>query len=400
MKEQLAILFLLIGSTFAALGRVQAPLAEIGTSKQFRNDDGLGNYNFGYDEDHTSGGSFRRETGNALGAKEGSYGLRDADGRVRVVNYVADELGFRASISSNEPGIMPSTPAGVTIGIPQQGPVAPAVPVAAPAPAAFAAPAPAAFAAPAPAAFAAPARVTFNSAPARRPAYTPQEPVATFFLGAPSPLGIKSAPVGPQSYGVQPPLDIKAAPVGPASYGGLAASPFRASPVAPTAQPSPAPWSDMYGGLPQSPVAPGAYNPPAPATYSASPLAPTGYGPSLPAPSPFGNPVAPFSGPSVAMAAGGPPLPGPSPFGDPAAPYSGALMAMPVGHHYVYRQDNFVTLPADGRPFSTHPAPHPHPAAYPALHAGPAAHVTTSHAYSHKIAHSLGGGNHHSYRAY
>ena len=35
----------------------------------------------------------------------GSYGLRDADGRVRVVNYVADALGFRASVSTNEPGV-------------------------------------------------------------------------------------------------------------------------------------------------------------------------------------------------------------------------------------------------------------------------------------------------------
>ncbi|KAL3222528.1 hypothetical protein MRX96_004983 [Rhipicephalus microplus] len=170
-REQLGILFLLIGSTFAALGRVQAPLAEIGTSKQFRNDDGLGNYNFGYDEDHTSGGSFRRETGNALGAKEGSYGLRDADGRVRVVSYIADELGFRASISSNEPGIMPSTPAGVTISLPLQRPVTPAVPLAAPAPAGLAPL----------------AAVAFNTAPTRRPAYTPQEPEGTFFLGAPSP---------------------------------------------------------------------------------------------------------------------------------------------------------------------------------------------------------------------
>ena len=37
----------------------------------------------------------------------GSYGLRDADGRMRVVNYVADALGYRASISTNEPGVDP-----------------------------------------------------------------------------------------------------------------------------------------------------------------------------------------------------------------------------------------------------------------------------------------------------
>ncbi|KAH7948535.1 uncharacterized protein LOC119396272 [Rhipicephalus sanguineus] len=372
MKEQLTLLFLLIGSTCAALGRVRAPLAEIGTSTQFRNEDGLGNYNFGYDEDHTSGGSFRRETGTALGAKEGSYGLRDADGRVRVVSYVADELGFRASISTNEPGTMPSTPAGVNIGVPQQGPVAPAVPVAAPAPAAPALAAPT-LAAPAPAAYASPTRVAFNAAPARRPTYTPQEPVVTFFQGAPTPLDIKSAPVGPQSYGVPSPLDIKSAPVGPASYGGLAAALFGASPLAPAAHPAPAPWSGVYSGPVQSPAAPGAYRPPPPATYNASPLAPAAYGPSLPATSPFGAP---------------------------AAPFLGAPLAMPVGHHYVYRQDNFVTLPADGRPYPTHPAPHAYPSPYSSPHAGPVAHVTTSHAYSHKIAHSLGGGHHRSYTAY
>ncbi|OQR71573.1 cuticle protein 14-like, partial [Tropilaelaps mercedesae] len=31
-------------------------------------------------------------------------GLTDVDGRVRVVNYVADGLGFRAAIKTNEPG--------------------------------------------------------------------------------------------------------------------------------------------------------------------------------------------------------------------------------------------------------------------------------------------------------
>ncbi|CAN7988566.1 unnamed protein product, partial [Ixodes hexagonus] len=75
----------------------------------------VGNYNFGYDESHTSGGSFRRETGNALGVKTGSYGLMDADGRVRVVNYVADEHGFRVSVATNEPGTDVSSPAAASI---------------------------------------------------------------------------------------------------------------------------------------------------------------------------------------------------------------------------------------------------------------------------------------------
>ena len=60
---------------------------------------GLGNYNFGYNEDHATGGTFRKESGTGGHGVQGSYGLRDADGRMRTVNYVADALGFRASVS-------------------------------------------------------------------------------------------------------------------------------------------------------------------------------------------------------------------------------------------------------------------------------------------------------------
>lgn len=45
----------------------------------------------------------------------GSYGLRDADGRIRTVNYIADAAGFRATISSNEPGVESKSPADVSI---------------------------------------------------------------------------------------------------------------------------------------------------------------------------------------------------------------------------------------------------------------------------------------------
>lgn len=47
---------------------------------------------------------------------QGSYGLRTIDGRVRVVNYVADGLGFRANIQTNEPGVdQDQDPASVLI---------------------------------------------------------------------------------------------------------------------------------------------------------------------------------------------------------------------------------------------------------------------------------------------
>jgi len=89
----------------------------------------LGNYAFGYNEDHATGGTFRKEKGGP-GVQVGSYGLRDADGRVRTVNYVADALGFRASVDTNEPGVDPHQPAAATT-LNGAAPVVPAV-VAAP----------------------------------------------------------------------------------------------------------------------------------------------------------------------------------------------------------------------------------------------------------------------------
>jgi len=102
-----------------------AALVSTGASSQFRSQDNLGNYAFGYNEDHATGGTFRRETGDAHGVKVGSYGLRDADGRLRIVNYVADALGFRANIQTNEPGVEPKDPAATLINKP--GLVAPIV---------------------------------------------------------------------------------------------------------------------------------------------------------------------------------------------------------------------------------------------------------------------------------
>jgi len=89
-------------------------LLTTGQSSQFRSQDNIGNYAFGYNEDHSTGGTFRREQG-SHGVQVGSYGLRDIDGRTRVVNYVADAGGFRANIQSNEPGVEPKDPASVLI---------------------------------------------------------------------------------------------------------------------------------------------------------------------------------------------------------------------------------------------------------------------------------------------
>jgi hypothetical protein len=113
-----AIVLALVG--YAAAGVVQygAPvgvgLLTSGTSSQFRSQDNIGNYAFGYNEDHSTGGTFRREQGGP-GVMVGSYGLRDIDGRTRVVNYVADAGGYRANIQTNEPGVEPKDPAAVLI---------------------------------------------------------------------------------------------------------------------------------------------------------------------------------------------------------------------------------------------------------------------------------------------
>jgi len=93
-----------------------------GQSWQYRKQDGWGNYAFGYNEQHNdawgSGGSSRDEKGDSWGNKEGSYSLNVGDGRQRIVKYVADGAGFRASIKTNEPGIVASNPAAVDINTP------------------------------------------------------------------------------------------------------------------------------------------------------------------------------------------------------------------------------------------------------------------------------------------
>ncbi|XP_025017786.1 uncharacterized protein LOC107367698 isoform X2 [Tetranychus urticae] len=61
-------------------------------------------YDFGYDvKDKDGAQAFRKESGDAKSLK-GSYGIRDVDGRLRIVRYVADEKGFRAKVETNEPG--------------------------------------------------------------------------------------------------------------------------------------------------------------------------------------------------------------------------------------------------------------------------------------------------------
>ena len=107
--------FIAVASASTLIAPAAIPAAvSTGVSSQYRSQNSVGDYTFGYNEDHPSGGSFRREAGNLAG-KTGSYGLRDIDGRTRIVNYVADAAGFRASIQTNEPGVEPKDPAATLI---------------------------------------------------------------------------------------------------------------------------------------------------------------------------------------------------------------------------------------------------------------------------------------------
>lgn len=102
------------GLAGGAYGGPAVSLVPTGQSSQFRSEDNYGNFQFGYDESHATGGSSRREEGSGH-VRRGSYSLSDADGRRRTVDYVADETGFHADVKTNEPGVEPRDPADVLI---------------------------------------------------------------------------------------------------------------------------------------------------------------------------------------------------------------------------------------------------------------------------------------------
>ncbi|XP_064468543.1 adult-specific rigid cuticular protein 15.7-like [Ornithodoros turicata] len=87
-----------------------------GHSNSYRKQDDFGRYNFGYDiVDGHGAANGRHETGSAYGPVVGSYYLADIDGRSRRVEYVADKLGFRAVIKTNEPGTKTSLSAAAPV---------------------------------------------------------------------------------------------------------------------------------------------------------------------------------------------------------------------------------------------------------------------------------------------
>jgi len=71
-------------------------------------------YSFSYTADATDGGSARQETSDGSVVR-GSYMLDGPDGIKRVVHYIADKDGFRATITTNEPGTESMAPSGVLL---------------------------------------------------------------------------------------------------------------------------------------------------------------------------------------------------------------------------------------------------------------------------------------------
>ncbi|GIY32524.1 uncharacterized protein CDAR_108561 [Caerostris darwini] len=72
-------------------------------------------YEFGYETNDDYGTTtFRKESSDGKKV-QGSYGYKDLHGIERVVEYVADEHGYRAEIKTNEPGTESQNPADVVL---------------------------------------------------------------------------------------------------------------------------------------------------------------------------------------------------------------------------------------------------------------------------------------------
>lgn len=77
-----------------------------GSSTSYFKQDDHGNFVFHYHIiDKHGAKNYRTSKGSSKGKEVGSYGFKDSDGRMRVIDYVADNSGFKANIRSNEPGI-------------------------------------------------------------------------------------------------------------------------------------------------------------------------------------------------------------------------------------------------------------------------------------------------------
>ncbi|OQR72312.1 cuticle protein 10.9-like [Tropilaelaps mercedesae] len=70
-------------------------------------------FEYAYASEDPEGSHSATQSGDAEGRMQGSYTITLADGRQRTVNYVADENGYRAEITTNELGTENRNPADV-----------------------------------------------------------------------------------------------------------------------------------------------------------------------------------------------------------------------------------------------------------------------------------------------
>lgn len=70
------------------------------------------NYEYGVNDDYSKTAFAKTESQDDLGKVEGSYKLNLPDGRVQIVNYVADENGYRADVTYEGEPVHPPPPPG------------------------------------------------------------------------------------------------------------------------------------------------------------------------------------------------------------------------------------------------------------------------------------------------
>ncbi|KDR20837.1 larval cuticle protein 16/17-like [Zootermopsis nevadensis] len=100
---QMSAVLLVLATTESApsIGRLSEAEWE---SYHETNHQGPGTYAFGYDvEDPASGNTqFRQEERHPNGTVTGSYGVIEPDGNVRIVRYIADSMGYRATMQTTK----------------------------------------------------------------------------------------------------------------------------------------------------------------------------------------------------------------------------------------------------------------------------------------------------------
>ncbi|KAK8771027.1 hypothetical protein V5799_025728, partial [Amblyomma americanum] len=92
-----------------------AALAQRDRPSRVKADDPPAPYSFVYGSSAKDGSHGREETRDEHGTVRGSYRIALADGRMRLVKYVADKDGFRAGISTNEQGTESASSSGVVV---------------------------------------------------------------------------------------------------------------------------------------------------------------------------------------------------------------------------------------------------------------------------------------------